>query len=162
MRMEVRPTTLNSARGFLAEHHRHLRRELVGWLFGLEVWVDDERIAIACAGRPKARHLQDGVTLEVTRVCVKGEAGAHPNACSMAYGALGRAAKALGYHRVITYTRADEDAVSVRAAGFVRYDGESERGGEWARPSRSRAPSEDVSPKHRWVRLLRAAHGQGS
>jgi hypothetical protein len=36
----------------------------------------------------------------------------------MLYGALARAAFALGYTRVITYTQADESGSSLRAAGW--------------------------------------------
>ena len=38
----------------------------------------------------------------------------------MLYGACVRAARALGYRRVVTYTLKDETGASVRAAGFVR------------------------------------------
>ena len=38
----------------------------------------------------------DGTTIEVTRVCTDGTA----NACSLLYGAMWRAAKALGYLRL--------------------------------------------------------------
>jgi hypothetical protein len=37
----------------------------------------------------------------------------------MLYGASWRAAKAMGYRRMITYTQADESGASLRAAGFV-------------------------------------------
>ena len=66
------------------------------------------------AGRPVARHYDDGQTLEVHRVATDG----HKNANSMIYGALTRAAFALGYTRVITYTQADESGASLRAAGW--------------------------------------------
>jgi hypothetical protein len=62
---------------------------------------------------------------------------------------IGRAAVALGYCRVITYTRANEAGTACRAAGF-RDDGLA-GGGEASRPSRKRQPSEDPSPKRRWV-----------
>lgn len=98
------------------------------------------------AARPTARMLQDGTTCEVTRVAVL---PGNPNACSFAYGALRRAAAALGYDRVVTYTREDEPGVTPHAAGFV-CEGPA-GGGEADRPSRRRAPSEDPSPKVRWV-----------
>lgn len=58
--------------------------------------------------------MDDGQTLEVTRVASSG----HDNATSFLYGALRRAAFALGYTRVITYTQADESGSSLRAAGY--------------------------------------------
>lgn len=143
--MIVRPITFNAAKKHLAENHRHLRK-LTGWLFGVAILDSDGRmIGVAAAGRPVSRHLQDGLTVEIIRVCTDGT----PNSCSFAYGALRRAAVSLGYQRVYTYTRSDEPGISVRAAGFV-FDGEA-GGGESDRPSRRREPVEDPSPKHRWV-----------
>jgi hypothetical protein len=66
------------------------------------------------AGRPVARHLDNGFTLEVNRTCTDGTR----NANSMLYGAAWRAAKAMGYTRCITYTQADECGASLRAAGW--------------------------------------------
>lgn len=155
--LTVRPVTRNVATKWIAEHHRHLRRAVRGWLFGVEVLSEGRRVAVACAGRP-ARLLQDGTTCEITRVCSDGTR----NACSLSYGALRRAAAALGYTRVITYTRADEPGTTCRAAGFV-CDGPA-GGGEYDRPSRKREPVEDPSPKRRWVwpAQLRGAAGCAS
>lgn len=65
-------------------------------------------------GRPIGRYLDDGLTLEVNRCCTDGT----KNACSMLYGAAWRAAKALGYKHLITYTRQSESGASLRAAGW--------------------------------------------
>ena len=145
---EIRPITRNAARAWIAGVHRHLRRPVTGWLFGVELVDRDtgDRVGVAMAGRPAARMLQDGRTIEITRVAVL---EGHPNACSRAYGALRQAAVALGYQRIITYTRADETGHSPRAAGF-RSEGLA-GGGEADRPSRRRPPSEDPSLKVRWV-----------
>lgn len=144
--LSVRPISLNAARDWIAATHRHLRRPVKGWLFGVEILRNGKRIGVACAGRPAARMLQDGVTCEVTRVAVlEGER----DACSFAYGALRRAARALGYQRVVTYTMLGEPGTSLRAAGF-RDEGEA-GGGEADRPSRRRAPVEQSGPKRRWV-----------
>jgi hypothetical protein len=59
--------------------------------------------------------MDDGRTLEVTRTCTQGA----KNANSMLYGAICRAAGALGYRRVITYTLETEPGSSLRAAGFT-------------------------------------------
>ena len=159
--LDVRPVSLNSARQWIAEQHRHLRRPVTGWLFGVEILRDGKRIGVACAARPSARMLQDGVTCEITRVAVlEGER----NACSFAYGALRRAAKALGYRRVFTYTLESEPGSSLRAAGFV--DDGPAGGGEADRPSRRRQPVEQPGMKRRWLWQLRdhkgtAAPGDG-
>lgn len=146
MSLDVRPVSFNAAKRWIAEHHRH-QPAITGWLFGVELLDDGARVGVAAAGRP-ARMLQDGVTCEIVRVATDGA----PNACSFAYGALRRAAAALGYTRVITYTRPEESGASLRAAGF-RFAGVSE-GGEWSRAGRNRRPAVDPGPKLRWVWYL--------
>ena len=67
--------------------------------------TDDKVLrGIAIAGRPVARLFDNGQTLEVTRVTTDG----YRDACSMLYGACWRAARALGYRRLVTYTQAGE------------------------------------------------------
>jgi len=145
MTLEVRPISLNAARSWIQEQHRHLRRPITGWLFGVEVLLDGQRVGVACAGRPAARMLQDGVTCEITRVAVL---AGQQNACSFAYGALRRAALALGYKRIVTYTLEHEPGTSLRAAGFI--DDGPAGGGEADRPSRRRDPVEQSGVKRRW------------
>lgn len=91
--------------------HRHCEPDR-GWLFGTSLWLDDELRSVAIAGRPKGRGYDDGRTIEITRVCTLGD----PNACSILYGALCRAAKALGYQRAVTYTLADEPGTFARCS----------------------------------------------
>ena len=110
----LRPVTLTEARRFVAEHHRH-NRPPQGWLFGVGLSNGTDALAgVAIAGRPLARMLQDGKTVEITRVCTVGQ----KNANSQMYGAICRAAAALGYERAITYTLQSESGSSLRAAGF--------------------------------------------
>jgi hypothetical protein len=114
--VRIVPVTKTQARQFVQEHHRHNEaptQAQVSFAVGLE--HEGELVAVATAGHPVARGLSDGVTLEVSRVCVK---ELHGNANSMLYGALGRAGKALGYERLVTYTLESESGVSLRAAGF--------------------------------------------
>ena len=59
-------------------------------------------------------YLDDGWTLEVNRLCTTGE----KNACSILYAASARAAKAMGYRKIITYTLDSESGSSLRAAGW--------------------------------------------
>ena len=66
-------------------------------------------------GRPVGRYLDDGLTLEVNRCCTDGTR----NACTMLYGAATRAAKALGYKRIITYTRQSEPGTSLKASNWT-------------------------------------------
>lgn len=112
----ISPISLKAAQDFVAQHHRH-NKPPVGHKFSIGLKNSDgDLIGVATAGRPVARHFDDGLTLEVNRTCTTGER----NANSALYGAVWRAAKAMGYHRIITYTQADESGASLRAAGFVR------------------------------------------
>lgn len=113
--MHVVPITLARAKAFVKEHHRH-NKPPTGWKFGVGLMNGDIMVGVGTAGRPVARHLDNGVTLEINRTCTDGT----KNANSMIYGALWRAAKAMGYTRCITYTQADEDGASLRAVGWRR------------------------------------------
>lgn len=145
--LDVRPITYRAACAFIDAHHRHHGRPQ-GWLFGAALEQDGVLVGVVCVGRPVARHLQDGRTCEVTRLCTDGTR----NACSMLYAAAARAAKALGYARIITYTLHTEPGVSLRASGWM-LDGHT-TGGEWSRPSRRRAGSVTTCVKQRWVLVL--------
>ena len=152
--MTRRPITLREARRFVGAHHRH-NRPPHAWLFGIGVEENGVLVGVGIAARP-ARGLQDGYTVEIIRVCTTGAR----NACSMCYGALCRAAKALGYRRAFTYTLDDEDGASVKAAGFVLDAELPERGG-WDCLSRPRVEvdlfGQQQTPTDatvRWVRSL--------
>lgn len=111
----VVPITLRAANAFVEAHHRH-HKAARGHKFSVAVadGSTDAIVGVAIAGRPTARALDDGFTIEINRVCTTGE----PNACSMLYGACRKAARAMGYRRVVTYTQQEESGASLRAAGF--------------------------------------------
>jgi|SRR5215469_14943437 len=111
--MKLAPISIREANAYVLHHHRH-HRPTQGALFALGVENDGQLIGVALVGRPVGRGLQDGRTVEITRVCTDGTR----NACSFLYGRCRRAAAALGYERVVTYTRQDESGASPRAAGF--------------------------------------------
>ncbi len=113
MSLELVPVTFRQACLFVAEHHRH-NKPPRGHKFSIGIADDGVLVGVAMVGRPVARHYDDGFTLEVNRTCTTGE----PNANSMLYGAAWRAAKALGYRRLITYTQHDESGASLRGAGW--------------------------------------------
>lgn len=142
--LKVRPVTYRAACAFIEQQHRHHGKPQ-GWLFGASLENDGQLCGVVCVGRPVARRLQDGLSCEVTRLCTDGTR----NACSMLYGAAARAAKALGYRRIITYTLADEPGVSLRAAGW-QLDGLTD-GGPWDRPGRPRNDKAPIGVKQRWV-----------
>lgn len=136
------PTTLRAASAFVAQHHRH-HRPPQGGLFAVACAAGDQVCGVAIVGRPLARLLADGWTAEVTRLCTLGT----PNACSLLYGAAWRAARALGYRRLVTYTLPEEGGGSLRAAGW-RCLGEA-GGGSWSRKTR---PCVDMHPTQRKLR----------
>lgn len=70
------------------------------------------------------------------------------NACSLLYAAAWRAARALGYRRLVTYILASEPGTSLRAAGWRCVAQTS--GGTWDRPSRPRVDLHPLQAKLRW------------
>ncbi len=141
-RIEVVPVTLRGACAYIAQHHRH-HRPPRGCLFCIGASVGGKIVGVAIVGRPVARHLQDGRTAEVTRVATDGT----PNACSALYGAAWRAARAIGWLRLVTYTLPQEGGTSLRASGW-RLIGEA--GGSWNHPSRPRVDHAPTRTKFRW------------
>lgn len=135
--------TLAEANAFVAAHHRH-HHPVPGAKFCVGVATDTEIVGVAIVGRPVARHLDDGMTLEVNRTCTDGT----KNANSMLYGACRRAAFALGYLRLVSYTLASETGASLRGAGW-RLIGEA-GGGRWSCPSRPRVDLHPLQRKLRW------------
>lgn len=142
--LELLPITLREANAFVVAHHRH-HGAVRGCVCVVGVSRGAEVVGVAIVGRPVARRLQDGYTAEVTRVCVlPGER----NACSKLYGAAWRAARALGYRRLVTYTLSSEPGVSLRGAGW-RCLGEA-GGGTWSRRERPRLDLHPLQVKLRW------------
>lgn len=155
MKPRIIPITGKAAAAFIANVHRHLPKPQ-GALFAVAVEDAGEIVGIGTAGNP-ARVWQGTGRFVITRVAVKGEHGwtdaqhAAPY-CSMIYGALCRAGKALGYREAWTYTLPWERGASLKAAGFT--DMGLTDGGEWSRPSRRRNAAVCAQPKRRWMRRL--------
>ena len=126
------PVSFSDASAFVALHHRH-HKPPVGHVFSIGAADGDELVGVAMVGRPVARGFDDGLTLEVNRTCVADA----KNANSMLYGACSRAAFALGYRRLITYTQEGESGASLRAAGWRVIAERPPRPG-WDAPSRRR------------------------
>ena len=144
MSLELQPIVFEDACAFIADHHRH-HLPPVGWKFGIGLNDGQQLVGVVTVGRPVARHLDDGWTLEVTRCCTDGT----KDACSKLYSAAWRAAKALGFKRLITYTLAEESGASLRGAGWrVLYQ---TSGGEWGRPSRARTTKHPTGKKTLWA-----------
>ena len=110
------PCRLREANEFVANFHRHNGPSPVS-LFSLGASDGERLVGVAIVGLPVSRVLMaDGVTLEVTRCCVLDDAP--KGTPSALYGAAWRAARALGYQRLITYTLQSESGASLRGAGW--------------------------------------------
>jgi len=143
--LRIVPVDLATARDFVALHHRH-NDPPIGHKFSVGVAEGDQLVGVAIVGRPVSRVIQsEGATLEVIRTATDGTR----NANSMLYGAARRAAFALGYDRLITYTQADESGASLRAAGFRVVAQRPPRPG-WDTPSRRRTNKADNVPRTLW------------
>ena len=146
MRCKVIPITLKQANSFVTANHRH-HSSVAGCKFALGL-TDGKLIGVAICGRPVSRFLDDGLTLEVNRLCTDGTR----NACSMLYGACIRVAKAMGYKKVITYTLESENGASLKASNFI-YDGIA-GGAMWTGKRSGRDKGVPHEMKRRWVYIL--------
>lgn len=142
-RLEIVPISLKDANDFVSEHHRH-HKPVVGHKFSIACQKDGVIKGVAIVGRPVARHLDNGVTLEVNRCCTDGTR----NACSVLYSSAWRAAKAMGYRKLITYILASESGTSLKASGWKVIGVRG--GGSWNTPSRPRVDKAPTCQKTLW------------
>ena len=143
--MRITPITLREASAFVEKHHRH-HKPPQGALFAIAASEGDQVVGVAIVGRPVARLANDGWTAEVTRLCTIG----NKNACSMLYGASWRAARAMGYRKLITYTLPEEGGASLRGAGWTGLG--QPGGGSWSRKDRPRVDTHPTQTKLKWCR----------
>ncbi|WP_254076221.1 XF1762 family protein [Streptomyces sp. P3] len=112
VRLHLVPVRSREAKDFVGAWHRH-HPPPAGQIFTVGAADEPGTLrAVAIVGRPVARHLDDGTILEVTRTA----SDAARNANSLLYGASWRAAKALGYQRLITSTQTGESGASLCGA----------------------------------------------
>ncbi len=146
--MNIVPITLKKANQIVTQWHRH-HKPSRGHKFSIALIKDSVYIGIAICGRPVARGSDDGLTLEVARLCTDGT----PNACSKLYGACARVAKEMGYAKIQTYILESEPGTSLKASGWIMEAVTA--GGQWKRAdgiiNRTDQP---IEPKQRWVKFL--------
>jgi hypothetical protein len=141
--LEIVPCDLGDANSYVAQFHRH-HRPVVGHKFSVAASESGEICGVAIVGRPVARMLDDGWTLEVTRLATNGAR----NACSALYATCWRAARALGYRRLVTYILSSEPGTSLRAAGWKEVG--KAGGGSWSRGTRPRIDKHPTQEKIRF------------
>lgn len=138
-RLRIVPLDLATANRAVAQWHRHHKpAHMHKWSLGVED-ESGELVGVAIANRPSATSLDDGLTIEVSRLATDST----PNACSCLYGAMKRAAVAMGYERVITYILTTEPGTSLKASGWTKAVRTDLRHRGWNHPSRLR-----VTPEH--------------
>lgn len=143
MPLEIVPIDFAEANSFVAQYHRH-HKPMPGAKFSIAVSDGEKIVGVAMIGRPVARMLDDGWTLEVNRLCTDGT----KNACSILYAAAWRAARAMGWKKLITYILDSEPGISLTAAGW-KIVGTVE-GRSWSCPSRPRVDKHPTQGKIRW------------
>lgn len=116
-RLRVKQVSLKYANAFVITHHRH-HGKVQGHKFSIACLerITGNTLGVAIVGRPVSRRLDDGDTLEVTRLAVVDGAR---NVCSFLYGASARIATALGYQKIITYILQSELGTSLKASGWT-------------------------------------------
>lgn len=147
--LELQPISYKEACVFIEQHHRH-HLPPQGWKFGIAVNDGEKVVGVVTVGRPVARKLDNGWTLEVTRCCTDGT----KNAASKLYGAAWRAASAMGYKRLITYTLASEPGTSLEASGWKALY--ITPGKSWSVASRPRVDTHPLGQKMLWEQTAAA------
>lgn len=141
------PLELKEANAFVDEFHRH-HDPVVRDKYRIGCEKDGVLVGCVQVGRPVARALCDGWTLEVVRLCTTGE----KNVCSFLYSAAARVAKELGYKKIITYILDSEEGSSLKASGWEH---EADiRGHSWNTKRRPRSTTAPTCDKQRWVKHL--------
>ena len=157
--LELVPISITDAKAVVAKWHRHNNPPL-GGLFAVSCrnGGSTDICGVAIVGRPVARKFQDGFTCEVTRLATNGER----NACSLLYGACCRAAAAIGFRRIFTYTFQEEPGSSLKASGWTMA-AELAASPSWSSPSRLRIQTDlfgnetrPSGPKVRWIKTLQS------
>lgn len=126
------PIELKAAQAYIDKFHRH-HKASVRDKFRVACSLNGEIVGVAQVGNPVARHLCDGKTLEITRLCTTGE----KDVCSFLYSRCARIAREMGYERIITYILETESGISLKASGFV-LDADHVGGATWENNTRAK------------------------
>lgn len=127
----------------------------ITWRFGTSVRNGHTTIGVVTAGNLVARAFNGRGIVEVNRLCFRRDIlrALAWSAASMLYGWSAREAQRQGFTRIITYTTADEDSTSVKAAGWKQEAAVRGRGGHSYR--RDRSNRNGWIDKIRWGKSLR-------
>lgn len=145
--LKLCPVTLKTAQAFIKERHRH-HKSPVGHKFSIGVRQGKDLVGVAVVSRPVSRILDAQNIAEVSRLCTDGT----PNACSILYAACARAAKAMGYDKIVTYVLESECGSSLTASGWVCEGAKRSNGIGWGK--RWDKEEEHPEKKIRWAKML--------
>ncbi|MEO0566519.1 MAG: XF1762 family protein [Pseudomonadota bacterium] len=143
------PLSLKQANALVERLHRHAKPVRIHrFSIGAVVQATGKLCGAVIVSNPVARSHISALNLEceVRRVVTDGT----PDACSFLYAAAVRAATAMGFVNVVTYTRVNEPGTSLRAAGFD-VDG-TVQAKSWDTPSRRRYSALDPCARIRWIK----------
>ena len=162
MALYIRPINIHDANVYVEQNHRH-HGQKTGCKFAIAAYDGEQLHGVAICSNPVARNADDGLTLEVARLCTDGTY----NACSILYAACARIAKEMGYKKIQTYILETEPGTSLKASGWI-CEGEAGReswNGKWISKRQKERESfqqigmfEQKKPpavmKKRWARYL--------
>ena len=112
--LTIKPISIRAANTFVEYNHRH-HGVKTGCRFAIACYEGEQLHGVAICSNPVGRNADDGVTLEVARLCTDGTR----NACSILYGACARIAKDMGFRKIQTYILASESGTSLKASGWI-------------------------------------------
>lgn len=115
--LAIKPIELREANKFIIELHRH-HDKVQGHKFSLGCFNEEKLVGVAVCGRPVSRKLDNGRTLEVTRLCTDST----KNVVSKLLSACKRTAEAMGFEKIQTYILENETGISLKASGWYCED----------------------------------------
>ena len=147
--LSVIPFTLKQANDLVALLHRH-HKPVRGHRFSIGLTLDGEAVGACIVGRPVARMTDQYNIAEVTRMVTNGVG----NGCSKLYGAAARAAKAMGFKSIQTFTLPSESGISLRASGWTRVGSDRVHGPNGWSSRGGRRTDQPQGPKVKWSKEL--------
>lgn len=139
------PIPLAEANEIYASHHRH-SKPVRFHLFSIGALLDFRIVGACSVMRPACQHTVGGEWVcEVSRLCVIGQ---HRNVSSFLLSRASKAAFAMGYLSIQTYTLTTESGSSLRGAGWgavAKVPGRS-----WDRAGREKPSGVTPRPRIRW------------
>lgn len=150
MPLTARPATLAEANALVESLHRHHKR-CQGHRFSIAAYDGEKLVGAIIVGRPVARKTDQYAVAEVTRLVTDGT----PHACSFLYARAARAAEAMGFDRIQTFTLPSEGGASLRGAGWTCEGSAGQSANSCGWQSRGeRRDDQPTEPKLRWVKVF--------